>query len=750
MIDRLGQHKEVEFVLDSEKKEPLTLATNPKNWNDDEKTYEVDNDSGGVLRKLNTSIEFTKDGYDYLYGSMLSFGVSNEVSVTKWGKDKLSLNETWRPLYQTCLDMAKASWQLDKRIFKVGFKQGGLYDRVKARYSDNYDLVSTKSADGKDIPQLKTIVEQVNDRELLRISEGTVIDDTRIDYDGSQGGDSDTARAVPMEFDPNSDREYIGNVFVAASAIGYSGGNYADGSEGTLMFRRSDRYRVRRLDGKVKLTFKNNVLGTAKMEKVFYLYNESNQTYEFDIKETLATVSMGNGAVLQYDFNNEEIPLQQNGAFALSIYTDVNPINGDDVHYEYTDTQITVTEDDSFPTTPALSLLPHEMIDRLLEKITGEAGLLISNLFGRTDIGYDVDGEWAYLSTSSGFWARGFDLPATGILSGLENLFSLDSERKQFTISLKDALASLNTIEPIVWGIEKRNGKEYFRLEKYSYKHQGFTGIQYGRVVSGEYRTLQASKPEIKVLSDLLYTSATVGFDKGGNDYEEITGLSSPHGTSEFNTSLNNVDEKEYKATSKIRGDVEGYNLARRKQAASTNDEDTPYDQDLFFRHLKKVGNQYFIRNWEDDLDSAPQGDDIYSPDTMGNLLLTPFRCALRHGKLIATAFYKNPLATFNWVSSNCFSKFSTTKDGTELFEDGNVQNSELGTPYVSEFLLSFEGKVYQEMIDQIEGFTTLEGEQIPNWYGKYEVFVEGELFEGRLNKVSINNEGKHEIALIP
>lgn len=750
MIDRLGQHNEVEFTLDSEGKGTVVLETDPKNWNDDEKTYERDKESGGVLRKLNTFVEFTKEGYDYLYGSMLSFGVSNEISVTKRGKDKLSLNEKWRVLYNACLDMTKASWSLDKRIFKVGFKQGGLYDRVKARISDSYDLVNTKSADGKDISTLQTVVEQVTDRELLRISEATVIDETEIEYSHS-GGDRDTARAVPFQFDPNNDRDFISSVSSFGSPIPFASGDYVDGQVGSLLLLRSDRFRTRTFSGKVKLQFTGVSPGTARLEKVYYLYNETNQTYEYNgKKETLQTEPMGAGNILEHDFVNDVISLEQNEALAISVHTDyTGPI--DDVSYQYLETSLRVIENDSFPITPALNLLPHELFDRLLEKITGEKGLLISNLLGRTDIGYDQDGEWAYLGVSSGFWARGFDLPDTGILSGITNLLSLGSEKKQFTISLKDAYDSLYAIVPVIWGIETRNGKEYFRLEHYSYSQQDFVGVQYGRSINGKYTVLQASKPEVKILSDKLYTNVTVGFEKGGNDYEEISGLSSPHGKSEFNTSLRNTPEKKYTVVSKIRADVEGYNLARRKQASETRDEDTPYDQDLFFRHLKKVGSQYFSRTWPDDLTEAPQGDEVYSPDTMGNLLITPFRCALRHGKIIATAVYKKPFETFNWISSNCFSDFSTTVAGEdELFEDGNVQNKDLGTPYVSELLLEFEGKVYQEMIDQIEGFTTINAEQIPNWYGKYEVLVEGELFRGKMVKVAINREGKHEIALIP
>ena len=94
--------------------------------------------------------------------------------------------------------------------------------------------------------------------------------------------------------------------------------------------------------------------------------------------------------------------------------------------------------------------------------------------------------------------------------------------------------------------------------------------------------------------------------------------------------------------------------------------------------------------------------------------------------------------------------KITTTLiGGNELAEDGFIENKDLGTPFINGFLLKFDGKVYQSMIDQFEGFTLVDGQQIPNWYGKFEVMVDGVLQYGRLAKSDITKEGKHEIALI-
>lgn len=734
MRDMLTQSKEVEFVLDSERTGTTLLETDPRNWNDDEKRFELDKESKGVLRKINTKLEFAKDGFDILYGHALSYPMDTAISISKYGKDVTSRNESNRLLYQSYLDMPKAEFDLDRKLAKVPFTQGGLYDRIKARMTNKYDIVTKRSANGKEITDLSTITEQVSGRQIFRRSIGAVEDGVGIDHPVS-GNDEDVARAVVFTIDPNSDIDNIKNVPVGTESVPYNDGDYAAGQLGSLLFTRSDRLRTRRINGKVKITLDPAKVhsGFIRLEKVFYKFNKDSNTYEYiaNSRKALAQVSTNVPAnVLEYEFIDDRIVLDTDEAMALALYS--NTDNG--IGYFYDETSIEITEDDSYPPTSAKCILPHELFERLLEKITGEKGLFISNVLGRVDLGYDTDGEWAYLATSSGFWARAFDL-----------------SEKQYTISLKDALDSFNAVFPVMWFIETRQGKECLRLEKYEYGHQSFDGIQLGRTINGTFNYIKAANPEVTLLYGNLYTGAKIGFEKGGNDYEEVSGLSSPHGFAEFNTSLESIDENIYVKLSKIRADVEGHELARQKQANLHPDEDTSYDQEIFFRHLKKVGNQYFLRTWQDDFDSVPQGESVYSPNTMGNLLLTPFRCLLRHSRLLATSVYKDPTGTVNWISSNCFSDFTTTRTGeSALNEKGSILNEDLGEPFITEFLLKFDGKVFQEMVDQIEGHTYINGERIPNYFGKYLVMVGTTLYEGKLNKVEINGEGKHEVVIKP
>ena len=738
-MGRLTNDNDTEFELSSNKRESL-IVDEPKNWNEDEKSYEVSEKGGGTLVKKNTSLEFRKDGYEYLLSLPLAFGYNSSATVTKRGKDVKSLGEKWRTLYRANLDLLSAKFL--KNTVQVPFTQGGLYDRITARYTDTYDLVSTKSADNLDISELSTIKENNYGRDIYRRSTLKVDKDVQ-DKLTYSGGDVEAAVAVPFEIVLNSDAEFINGITEGANNVGRVSDNYANGSSGYMLYDRSNGQKTLVLNGSVGVRILDTRNGIMYLEEVYYKYNDTTDVYEHNNnrKNTLVQIDSGvNLNELTYTFNNREIELGEGESYALVVYVRVDN-SGGDIGFEYFNTKLEIKLDDRYEQTESKAVLPFEFFDRIIEKITGEKGLLISKIFGRTDLGYNDDGEWSYLATTSGFWARGFDIDGQ-----INNVDEEPIPLKQFNTSFNDAFESYGCVNPLYWGVITRNGKEYVQIEDYAFTQQDFIGIRLGRTVNNKFSYIPAQKHERTFLQDELFTKLEFGYEKGGNDYEEVIGLSSIHGKAEYNTSLNDTEQIIYTKVSKIRADVEGHELARIKQARLNPDEDTPYDQDLFFRHLKTDGNLYYLRTWQDDFLTEPIGGGVYSPETMGNLLLTPFRMLLRHKKIIGTGLHPDPYGMVTFISSNCFSSFVLG----ELKEDGAIENNKLLDPFISGFLLTFEGKVYQEMIDQIEGYTIVNGEMIPNWHGLYEVELNGDLVQGRLIKSSINGNGKHEIALIP
>ena len=169
-MGRLGyNNNNYQFELSSDYSKPLLLDEDVLNWDNDNKYFERDQEGGGTLMRLNTKVEIVGEGANYIDGLIGVYGYGLQVRLTKWAKSRTKIGEDWESqTYYLDLMLGEFTESDGKRRFSVPFRQGGLYDRVKARFSDTYDLVNTKSADSKDISELSTIVENVTGREILR------------------------------------------------------------------------------------------------------------------------------------------------------------------------------------------------------------------------------------------------------------------------------------------------------------------------------------------------------------------------------------------------------------------------------------------------------------------------------------------------------------------------------------------------------------------------------------------------------
>ena len=735
---RLGRQNNTEFELSSSSMGSL-IIDEPQNWRTDDKSFERADNGGGTLLKLNNVFEMGQDAADYIDAVIASEGFNAKIYLTKRGKDDTKLGEDWRIYYRNKLDPTTFVFTEKKgrRRVEASFSQGGLYDQILARYSDEYDLVNTTSADGDEISELSTIIEQVDGRALLRWSKLYVDDYDRTEISFTNG-DTTNARAIPFDISTNGDEDSISSVLSGADSVPYGSGTYQIGNVGSLIYFDAPIDSTLVLNGKIKLRMIDTEDGTMKLEYVFYKLEDDDLVFQ----ERVELTSIDTGVTLnelEYIFDEEEVVVPKGWSLAIVAFTSLDGgIGTEKISYDFLDTTLIIEQDFKYDPSQALALLPYEFFDRIIEKITGESGLLISNIFGRTELGYSQDGNWSTLAISSGFWARGFDIgdPVTDSNGDI-------TEKKQLNISYSDAFDSFSMVNPLYWGVVTINGKEYVRIEDYDFTQQSFTGVKLGRTINGIFTYIPASNVQREPLTDELYTRLEIGYDEGGSDYEEVFGLSSPHGTAKWSTCLSELEENAYIKTSSIRADLEAYEISRAEQSTLNPDEDTSYDQDLFFRHLKKVNNTWVMRSWEDDFATEPKF--IYSPETAGNLMITPYRCMLRHKKIFSTGLYLEPYKELVFISSNCNSSLEI--DGVK--ENESILNKDLGTPYINGWVYTFEGKVFQEVIDSLEGKTYVDGEFIPNWYGVFEFMVDDTILRGRLITTTVTGNGSHEIALI-
>ncbi|OIQ22209.1 MAG: hypothetical protein BM557_02195 [Flavobacterium sp. MedPE-SWcel] len=187
--------------------------------------------------------------------------------------------------------------------------------------------------------------------------------------------------------------------------------------------------------------------------------------------------------------------------------------------------------------------------------------------------------------------------------------------------------------------------------------------------------------------------------------------------------------------------------FARRKQKNLNDTEDTSYDNKIFFLDLKRFTSTLFKqRKWEDDFENAPAG--VFSPDTATNLRFSPFNCLLRHAWWFSGGLTKYLTEHVRYSSSVSNSNLRTRLlGGNEYAENGNIINSELDRPRFVPEIIEFEHLCDFEVMQQVNGTSSILGKNIPNLYGLVEFINErNEVEKGYLMNLKPNKKGKWKL----
>ena len=186
--------------------------------------------------------------------------------------------------------------------------------------------------------------------------------------------------------------------------------------------------------------------------------------------------------------------------------------------------------------------------------------------------------------------------------------------------------------------------------------------------------------------------------------------------------------------------------FTRRKPLSKYPTEDTQYDDAVFLLDLKPGNNQFLQRKWQDDFEKAPTG--IFSPETAVNLRFSPFNMLLRHGWMIASGLTKYPTERVRYGSSTTNSQLKTQlKNGYEYAENGDIINSELGKARFVPEWIEFEHECTFDVMQMVQGTTTINGKVIQNFYGTVQFINENNKPEkGFLFNLKPNGKGQWKV----
>ena len=698
-------YQEVKYKMISlDNNSTLDLLTDPKNWNEAEKTIKRSTKTYGVYTELSKNLEFSQDGADFLRVQYEVYDIEARVILEEY---RIYPNQDGFYLHSTgTFDFS--GYNSDKNYVKIPFKSGGLNAEIKAQLREKFELERIESLNGVELSEFTTKTVALTSRQILFVSQFQ----TPENYEDLGFNNTVPYRTPFLNVLSNSDVDNIRPV--VQEIVPYTAGSpdVLNFEEGNYFYGESDVSKTVNVTGNLDFKIRSGATVAASV----YIYvtdNNNNVSQEIVIYQS----GFVNNQQFVIDIN-ETINLVEDDNMALVIVGYSSQTQSNSI--KYNKSTLTVTEDSIRPDSNSKFNFMHEVGDRLMQIITGQQNKFYSEFYGRTDLGYDEDGEFSKTALALGFWIRKFD-------------------DEKIEVSLKDFLETSNSIHNTGYGIETINGEEQIVVEDLKYFFQNEVGI---------VLTEQVSNVRRKAVSDMYYANMSYGYKKPKDDrmYEEAMGLDEYNTNTSYTNPITRVDKK-YDKVCKYRADAYGKEFARRKPKLNFPEQDTRYDKDIFILDLKDgLGDAYLERIWSDDYEVLPTG--VFSPETATNLRLTPYRNSQRHEWFYGSGLVKFPEKFVRFANSLGNSELVTKKVGeVAKAENGNNQINTLQYPKFSNQWIEFEYPVDYFVNEMIYGTTEINGRQVPNYYCKLEFINEfGQKEYGYLFTLKPNGNGNWKV----
>lgn len=717
----------------------------PINWSEDEKEFKRSEKVHGVFTNLSNNLQFykgdeTKDGgYDYLKNTYDIYGINAQVLLVK----KEIVGGLWIESYRGYLDFS--TYSRESNLIELKFNESGLYEKIKARQSEDLEMNRSETMDGDALEQLSQnqvylegrdilIVTELNRRystSTLKVASGdnsVTFEEysTTLKFDHSKGGKFE-AIAVPLVMNPeisgNAQTVYDYNVKEDSSK--YEGAN-----DVSVMFYAD-------ADNAKEITLDIDIDGTVLSE--YYLFSKKLRldlvVYEnglnLDYKTHFPLLELENaqdGNIFAYK-DQYKYDILEGESLALAVHSEALPYGS--VSVKLTRADVRITDPTYFEPTYSPFILPYEALNRILHIITNKENTLKSNALGRIDLSYKEDGDSAYVGITNGFWVRGF---GDRTVDSFEDL----------TTSFKDFIESFEAVRQLGYGIEKVGFEEKVVVEEIPYFYQNEITIKIDK----------PSSIKRSVASDYFYSSIELGYEKPSGDdlYDEAMGLDEYNVSNTYTTNISRVSNV-FEKISPYRADSYGKEFARRKQKSSYSTTDTTYDSDVFLMDLQKPddgGVNFTERKWEKDfeipLNFSTFVTGVYSAENATNLRFSPLNLLLRWGFWIKGGLNKYKDTYIRYSSSDGNSKLTTQLKGSDktYSENGNVLVDDLASSLFEPEFIEFEYPVDAVLLNKINGKSiNVNGETIMNYYGLVEFTNEDGMKEyGFLMELKPNGNG--------
>lgn len=634
-----------------------------RNWQDVKPSIVKNRTYRGVFQTMTSTIEFvdqirdliirTVDDHGYDVGIFLTIEIGND------NRERSSFRT-----FEGLSDMKAEISEIDitELAVSLNFIESGFVSDILNRESIKVNLDVAETIDGDTIlPSYESLLQELylHDRRLVFNTLLETEDVTNV-YPvipkGTAGLVYNSYVSIPLTITYKSDSRFQ-NVI---SRLIYA--NVPPVTTIDSFYLNSDKDRYIEFNLKLDCTISANAIGSPKSDYLWRIglwrIRGGSATMIKDIASSAwfsgNYPNMINGASINIDETYSTVlDIEEGDSYNLMLMIEPwssTAVNTNDFTLKVNYASIEGTSLEKFPDTTAKSLKPHELFERLIHIITGEKNAFYSDYFGRKDLGYEKDGEGAYLSVLNGLMIRGFP----------------DGETHLNT-SFKEAFEAFSKEKNLVGTVQTINNKKVFRIEKYDNIYIQKVSLKLGAVLD--------------VSRVIDYERIFSEIKTGGKDeeYEEVNGLYSFNGEFNFATPLQ-TSASILNLISPYRKDDIGIELTRRLQYESDPTKDYRADKDIFIIDAYLSNGMLYARRAEQY--SVVNG--IYEAQYVYNLSLSPVRQLMLWGNVISSGLLQKIDKSLKFTKGAKNQDLESQKIGGSLIvESDDIPILELAKPII-------------------------------------------------------------------
>lgn len=575
-----------------------------RNWQDVKPSIVKNKDYRGIFQTMTSTLEFTGVIRDLIIRTIDEYGYDAAIFLTiEIGNNNRERGsfQVFRGMENMIADISEI--EITELAASLNFTESGFVADILSRGNMKVNIDVTETIDGDPLPPYEGLLRTIHlhDRKLIYESRYQKAGDSFV-VPLAMPNDGSSIIGIPANYEYASGSDM--NNIPALIAPGPISGRWRPEDRSVYSFLHNSEYGGEiNVKGKIKGMFFFPPPGSPYLEQGWGLTGSFRWNINLIIRypeeqpprpegggriaRIVRELATGpditvNNSVANFDAEfNETFEIRKGDSVSLTFEV-LNNI-GDPVTFEAHIVTDVVNYDvwflGNYPDTKSKSILPHELFQRLLHITTGMPDAFYSEYFGRTDLGYQKDGDGAYLATLNGLMLRGFP-----------------DDKTKYNTSLKDAFAAFSKEKNLVGTIDIINGEQVFRVEPYEEIYTKHRAVKLG-ALSEVSRNIDFEK---------IFTSVTVG--SADKEYEEVNGLYPFNGEFTFATPIKTT-ASELNLIGPYRKDDIGIELTRRQQYENDPNKDYRADKDIFI------------------IDAAPAG---FDPDSPGEPLSQPLLLANR------------------------------------------------------------------------------------------------------------------------